>query len=234
MIKSFKFTAYAAIATLMASCLILSGCSGKPAEDSLKAEAVQAAQNFLATSPAFAAGNILEAFELVEIRRVDDQGNQVWEVVYQFDGSNGKYDWGDGPDTPVSHEAVITIEGRQVKSAVVDGKWDISTVPAPDEIDIHRAPIHEVDVYFMESYPIQLGVRIQMSLRSGCTTFHDAIVTREGNEIRIAVTAQEPRGMACPAVYIYYDKNLNLGTDFVSGETYTLIVNDFTTTFVMQ
>ncbi|MFC2009823.1 hypothetical protein ACFLT6_00240 [Chloroflexota bacterium] len=37
----------------------------------------------------------------------------------------------------------------------------------------------------------------------------------------------------CPAVYGYFEQNVALGSDFISGETYTVKVNDVTKMFVM-
>ncbi|MDD4987246.1 MAG: hypothetical protein PHQ43_16035, partial [Dehalococcoidales bacterium] len=91
---------------------------------------------------------------------------------------------------------------------------------------------HEVDVLFMESFPVQVGVHIQGGLRDGCTTFRDAVVTREGNTINIEITVQKPKDAVCPAVYNFFEENLNLGSDFTAGATYTLKVNDYITTFV--
>jgi hypothetical protein len=108
-----------------------------------------------------------------------------------------------------------------------------SACPAPeDEIEISLAPIHEVEVIFMESFPVQVGVYIKGGLRDGCTTFHDTVVTREGNTINIEVTTQHPKDTACPAVYTFFEKNLNIGSNFTAGATYTLEVNDYTTTFL--
>ena len=37
--------------------------------------------------------------------------------------------------------------------------------------------------------------------------------------------------MNCPAIYTWFEKDVNLGTDFAFGTTYTLNVNDYSTTF---
>jgi hypothetical protein len=98
-------------------------------------------------------------------------------------------------------------------------------------VEINLAPIHEVDVRFMESFPVQVGVYIKLGLSDGCTTFRDAVVRQEGNTIKIEVTAQRPKDKICTAVYTFFEKNLNIGSDFIPGNTYTLEVNDYTTSF---
>ena len=102
------------------------------------------------------------------------------------------------------------------------------------EIEIRPAPIHEVQVNIAESLPPQVFVHIQGGLRDGCTTFHELTTQRNGNTINIEVTTQRPKGAICAQVYGFFEKNVALGTDFTSGETYTINVNDKTTSFVMQ
>ncbi len=97
--------------------------------------------------------------------------------------------------------------------------------------DIDLAPIHEVDVRFAESYPEQVFVYIKGGLRDGCTSFYDQQMARNGDAIAITVRTKHPRGAVCPAIYTYFERNINLGADFARGRTYTLKVNDFTTTF---
>jgi len=108
-----------------------------------------------------------------------------------------------------------------------------STPPEPG-LEIRRAPIHEVRVNIAESYPQQVFVYIKGGLADSCTTFYELTTKRSGNTINIEVTIKRPKNSICAQVYGYFEKNENLGIDFTSGETYTINVNDKTTTFVMQ
>jgi len=109
---------------------------------------------------------------------------------------------------------------------------------APDngkqEIEIRSAPIHDIQVNIAESYPPQVFVRIKVGLKDECTTLHDITAEQKGNTINIKVTTERPRGATCAQVYHYFDEALNLGSDFTSGETYTIKVNDKSTSFKMQ
>ena len=108
-----------------------------------------------------------------------------------------------------------------------------NTTPTQD-IEISQAPIHEVQVRIAESFPPQIFLYIKGGLRDGCTTFHDIVTERNSNSVNVKVTTQHPKGVDCPAVYKYFEKNINLGSDFVSGQTYDINVNDYSTSFVMQ
>ena len=102
------------------------------------------------------------------------------------------------------------------------------------ELEIRLAPIHEVQVNIAESYPPQVFVYIKGGLTDSCTTFHELTTERSGNTINIEVTTQRPKDAVCAQVYSFFKQNVNLGTDFISGKTYTINVNDSTTSFVMQ
>jgi inhibitor of cysteine peptidase len=102
------------------------------------------------------------------------------------------------------------------------------------ETEIRPAPIHEVDVRIAESFPPQVFVHIKGGLADSCTTFHELTTERSGNTIEIEVTTQRPRDKECAQVYSYFEKNVALGSNFTSDETYFINVNDEKTTFVMQ
>ncbi len=102
----------------------------------------------------------------------------------------------------------------------------------PSGMDIQPAPIHEVDIRFAKSLPVQVSVFIRGGLRDGCTTFKELSTTRKDTVIEIGVLVQRPSDKICPAVYGYFEQTVELGSDFVFGETYTVKVNDVTKTFV--
>lgn len=100
-----------------------------------------------------------------------------------------------------------------------------------ESVEISLAPIHEVTVTLLKSNPPQINVYIKGGLRDGCTTFNNIEIKREGNVFNIEVTVQHPKDAFCPAIYGYFEKNVNLGSYFTIGTTYTINVNDYTTTY---
>jgi len=110
----------------------------------------------------------------------------------------------------------------------------VTAAVACQQLEIRPAPIHEVRVAIAESYPPQVMVYIQGGLSDGCTIFHELKTERSGNTVNIAVTTRRPKNAMCTQVYGYFEQNVNLGSDFVSGKTYTIKVNDKTTSFVME
>ena len=99
------------------------------------------------------------------------------------------------------------------------------------DFEIKQAPIHEVEIMIAESYPEQIFVYIKGGLPDGCTEFNDLVTEINGNTINISVTIKRPKDAVCPAVYSYFEKNVNLGSDFIRGQSYTVNVNGVTAGF---
>jgi len=103
-----------------------------------------------------------------------------------------------------------------------------------DELEINLAPIYDIRVNIAESYPLQVLVYLKGGLADSCTIFNEIKTEYSGNTIDIEVTTQRPKDAVCTQVHRFFEKNMNLGSDFISGGTYTINVNDKTTSFVMQ
>lgn len=206
----------------------------------------QLAEIFLRNSPTFVFDGIEETLELVsagvytsktissETPVSSESGGR--EFMFRFESAHAGY--GDRTDMIVAevitpHEAVIAVEDGEVKRAIMDGKWDMfrQRIIEDEEVSISPAPIHQVEVYHMESYPVQIGVQIEYGLRDGCTSLHDVVVTRDGDTVTIEITTQRPIDAICDMAYRFGQEYINLGSDFTEGTTYTLKVNDYTTEF---
>ncbi|MBE0438010.1 MAG: hypothetical protein IBX56_19695 [Methylomicrobium sp.] len=97
------------------------------------------------------------------------------------------------------------------------------------------APIESVDIEVLESSPPEYMANIVAGLPNGCAEPGGYEVSREGNEIMIQVMNTMPPGdPVCTMIYGTYPVKVNLGSHFVSGETYTVNVNGTIETFVAQ
>ena len=99
------------------------------------------------------------------------------------------------------------------------------------ELEIRLAPIHDVKILVNMSLPEQIIVYIKGGLADSCTTFHEIETQRSGNTIYIEVTTERPADAVCAQVYSYFEKNVNLGSGFIRGESYIVDVNGVTRTF---
>jgi hypothetical protein len=75
-------------------------------------------------------------------------------------------------------------------------------------------------------------VKISAGLPSGCAKQDSHSVSRAGEVITISVLNSMPRdNLVCTAIYGTYELNVDLGSNFAIGTTYTVRVNDQVTTF---
>lgn len=94
------------------------------------------------------------------------------------------------------------------------------------------APIDGLDVVIRESAPPQVSLKITAGLPSGCAQAHSHQLTRSGNTFTVTVLNSMPVGdPVCTMIYGTYELTVDLGSDFAPGQTYTVQVNDRTTSF---
>ncbi len=99
------------------------------------------------------------------------------------------------------------------------------------------APVERVEVRVAESFPPQYFVGIVSRQANSCVSFDSVDVRRDGSTVHVQVWNLVPRdtsGLLCAQVVSTTEHNVALGTEFVQGETYTVLVNGVTETFVAQ
>ncbi len=130
-----------------------------------------------------------------------------------------------GPGTPIPSEPIFTVTPAPALPVLPAGRH------------AEQAPIDQVDINIAESFPPQYFVHVLAGLPSGCAEQYTNSFTRDGNMINVEVLNSYPDGNPiCTAIYGQYEVNIALGSDFVSGQTYQVIVNDGegTTEFTAQ
>jgi hypothetical protein len=208
--------------------MIFTGISCTQSPEDSREGSRRIAEEFVKAEATYRFDGIPESYEVTGTTSVDNG----WQFTIEFDSRHAGYGDRSGQMLAevITHHAVqITVQAGLISTAVMDGQWDM--INQRIDVEIKLAPIDEVKVSILKSNPAQISVYIKGGLPDGCTTFHDIETTREGNVVNIKVTVQRPQGMNCPAIYTYFEKDVNLGTDFAFGTTYTLNVNDYSTTF---
>jgi hypothetical protein len=208
--------------------LTFTGISCSQSNTGSPGESQRVAEEFVKKEATYRFDGIPETLKVTSTTSV---GNG-WQYTIEFDSRHAGYGNRSGQilaEVITHHIAEVTLQAGKVTKAIMDGQWDM--ISQSIDVEIKLAPIDEVRVYNMKSNPPQIGVYIKGGLPDGCTTFDNIETVREGDTINIKVTVQRPRGVYCPAIYTFFERDVNLGTDFAFGTTYTLNINDYTTTF---
>ena len=113
--------------------------------------------------------------------------------------------------------------------AFASGRADLSPAPGRQTVP---APIDDVQVVIRDSSPPQVTLNVKAGLPSGCAQRESHSISRTGDTFTVRVLNSMPTGeVACTMIYGTYELILDLGRDFRAGGTYTVNVNDKTTTF---
>jgi len=107
------------------------------------------------------------------------------------------------------------------------------TTHTPPASQIEPAPIDAVKVAVTVTEPKDVIVYIKGGLKNTCTTFESIDTRRAGSTITITVNVKTLTDQLCGQVYTFFERSVDLGSDFVSGQTYTVNVNGTATTFTM-
>jgi hypothetical protein len=111
--------------------------------------------------------------------------------------------------------------------------------PGLPDIDGDRvltpAPIEDLGLMVLKSYPAQYVLRVTSALPDGCSQFAGYTVERDGTTITIEVWNSVPTGLVpCTMQYGYHPFSVELGSDFESGQEYTVVVGERELSFVAQ
>ena len=113
--------------------------------------------------------------------------------------------------------------------AFASGRADLNPTPGRQTVP---APIDDVQVVIRESNPPQVTLNVKAGLPSGCAQRESHSISRVGDTFTVRVLNSMPNGnVACTMIYGTYELNIDLGRDFRAGGTYTININDKTTTF---
>jgi hypothetical protein len=142
------------------------------------------------------------------------------------------------PGTPATQAPAVqpTVRSDQPVSATPGPSrpGPIATV-LPSGRNPEPAPIDGLDVLTLESFPPQYMLHVKAGLPSGCAEpLSHRIVGRQGNVIEVEVLNSLPANAICTAIYGMYELNINLGSDFTSGQSYSVRVNGDQVTFRAQ
>lgn len=124
-----RYLGYLLITALTVLPILSSACTA-PVEDvegrMTEEAARELAKQFVQNSPTFAFDGIEESLELVETLYPDIEN--AWTFVFHFESRHAGYGERTGQmlaQVITPHDAVVTVEQGEAKSAVMDGKWDM-------------------------------------------------------------------------------------------------------------
>lgn len=100
----------------------------------------------------------------------------------------------------------------------------VVTVEAGGNMQQLDATVESIEPMFLESFPVQIHLRVIGSLPTGCDVPLVVSQQRDGNQVTVQITQELPADTMCPMILLPLDTNVPLDGGFEPG-TYTITVN---------
>ena len=119
---------------------------------------------------------------------------------------------------PPPPDAVETAEPLDPKGEVVRG----------------LAPVEEVGILMLESFPVQISVFVRGYLPDACTEIGEIVHQRVSDTFKVTISTVRPKDMMCAEVITPYEESISLDVVGLEAGVYTVDVNGIAATFELQ
>jgi len=104
----------------------------------------------------------------------------------------------------------------------------------PGEMIIGEATVESIEVLILESFPVQVHVRVSGYLGDGCTELGDINVERVDDTFNVTIQTQRPADAICTQQLVGFEETIPLDVQGLEAGTYTVDVNGVTETFTLD
>jgi inhibitor of cysteine peptidase len=98
---------------------------------------------------------------------------------------------------------------------------------------IGLAPVDEIDILILESFPVQINVIVRGNLPDPCTEIFEVLQEKEGNTFFITIKTYRPPGF-CIQVLAPFEEIIPLDVYGLPAGAYTIDVNGVQATFDLE
>ena len=108
--------------------------------------------------------------------------------------------------------------------------------PTGEPAEEGLAPVEEIQLQIMESFPIQVAVLVEGYLPDGCTEIDEISQTfdEETNTFFVEITTVRPEDALCTEAIVPFEERISLDVRGLPVGTYTVDVNGVTDTFTFD
>ncbi len=97
-----------------------------------------------------------------------------------------------------------------------------------------KAIVEEIQIQIMESFPVQVSVKIHGNLPDGCTTIKEITAPRNGEAFNITILTQRPADKLCTEALVPFEKTVSLDVFGLPAGDYTVKAYDQIATFTLS
>lgn len=143
------------------------------------------------------------------------------------------------PEQPVTNDAypVQPIEPEDPIEVPPTDEAPIKQIPA-DGIVLgeERAYVDSMDIFIMESFPVQVSVQVYGNFPDGCTSYKDAQVMydEKTQTFDVHLFTTRPKDSMCTQALVPFEENIKLDVYGLPAGTYTVKVSGLQDTFTLD
>lgn len=97
-----------------------------------------------------------------------------------------------------------------------------------------EAPVDSIEIMIMESFPVQVSVRVRGELQDGCTEIDQIETTRDEQQFNVVMTTLRPADAVCTEAVVPFDETIPLDVLDLPAGTYAVDVNGRTGSFTLE
>ncbi len=106
--------------------------------------------------------------------------------------------------------------------------------PTPAGVITGLAMVDQIEILTLESFPVQIHVRVMGSLPDGCTSVGAVHNTLTEQTFRVEVQTTRPADRMCTQQIVPFEQTVPLDVAGLAAGTYTVDVNGVTGTFTLS
>jgi hypothetical protein len=111
---------------------------------------------------------------------------------------------------------------------------DARPEPKQDEVVRGLAPVDEIEILMLESFPVQVNVIVRGYLPDACTELDEITQAHAGDLFNLTLTTVRPKDLACAEVISPYQEVIALEVVGLDAGVYSVDANGVSDTFELQ
>jgi inhibitor of cysteine peptidase len=97
------------------------------------------------------------------------------------------------------------------------------------------AAVESLEIFMLESFPVQVEAHVSGYLPDGCTELDEIIVERQDQDFILTVQTRRPTGdIACTQALVPFEETVDLDVQGLSAGTYNVIVQEQEESFTLD
>ncbi len=97
-----------------------------------------------------------------------------------------------------------------------------------------QATVDSIQILTLESFPVQINVRVRGELADSCTMVEEIITQQNGNNFQSAITTIRPGDAVCTTESVPFEEVLSLDVNGLDAGTYNVTVNGISGSFTLD